>query len=108
VLSTLPLYPGATEARAPYSTGERAPNVKTKTANGGPYRGYWTTHTYTLPPEAGPALVLGYYAQHIGNWSLEPVLGTSCEVTYSHGPAMLDLKACDGQLKLSVNYRELG
>lgn len=62
VLSALPLYPGATEARASYSTGEPDPNAKVKLANGGPFRGYWTTHTYTLTLGTRPDLVLGYYA----------------------------------------------
>ena len=106
VLSALPIYPGATKARAPYSTGERDPYAKTTTANGGPYWGYWTTHTYTLPLGARPDLVLGYYAEHIGKWILEPVLGSTCEVKYRRGLAMLKLGACDGSLTLSVNYEE--
>jgi len=106
VLSTLPLYPGATEARAPYSTGEPDPKAKTKTAGGGPFRGYRTTHTYTLLLGTRPDLVLAYYAQHLGGWSAGPVPGNNCEVTYSRGRAQLEVKACDGSLELSVNYRE--
>jgi hypothetical protein len=73
VLAALPLYLGATEARAPYSTGEPDPTAKTKTANGGPFLGYWTAHSYTLPLGTRPDLVLAYYAQRLGDWSLEPV-----------------------------------
>jgi hypothetical protein len=40
VLSALPLYPGTTEARAPYSSGGPDPTAKTKTANGVNYREY--------------------------------------------------------------------
>lgn len=107
VLSTLPLYPGATEARAPYSIGEPDPKVKTKTANGGPFRGYWTTQTYTLPFGTRPDLVFSYYAQSLGNWSFEPAPGAVCEVKYRRDRAVLKIKACDASLDLSVNYREI-
>lgn len=106
VLVGLPLYPGSIEAHAPSTTGERDPNVTTRNANGGPYRGYWTTHTYTLPPGTRPDLALDYYAQNIGDWSIEPGQ-TACEARYRRGRAMLALKVCDGSLVLSVNYREL-
>jgi hypothetical protein len=107
VLAGLPLYPGSIESRTPYTTGERDPRVTTRTADGGPYRGYWTTHTYTLPIGARPDLVLDYYAQHIGDWGAENEQATSCEIRYRRGREVLDLKACDGSLVLSVNYREL-
>ncbi|MGA9762090.1 MAG: hypothetical protein WBQ14_06690 [Gaiellaceae bacterium] len=106
VLSTLPLYPGATEARAPYSTGEPDPMAKTQNANGGPFRGYWTAHTYTLPLGARPDLVLAFYAQRLGGWSFTPVPGSICDVSYRRDRALLNLKACDGSLELRVNYRE--
>jgi hypothetical protein len=106
VLAALPLYPGATEARAPYSSGEPDPTAKTKTANGGPFLGYWTAHTFTLPLGTRPDLVLAYYAQRLGDWSLEPVEGSLCAVAYKRGRAMLKLRACDGSLELSVNYLE--
>lgn len=106
VLVTLPLYPGSVESRVPYTTGERDPDITTRTENGGPYRGYWTTHTYTLPPGTRPDLVLEYYAENIGDWSIVSRT-TECEARYRRGRAMLDLKACDGSLVLSVNYREL-
>ena len=106
VLTALPLYPGAVEARAPYSTGVPDSTVTIKTANGGPFRGYWTTHTYTLPLGARPDLVLDYYAERLGGWSFAPVPGSICEVSYRRGRALLDLKACDGSLELRVNYQE--
>ncbi len=106
MLAGLPVYPGSIEAHEPSTTGERDPNVTTRNADGGPYRGYWTTHTYTLPLNARPDLVLDYYAQNIGNWSIEPGQ-TACEARYRRGRAILDLKVCDGSLVLSLNYREL-
>lgn len=106
VLASLPVYPGSVEAHAPVTTGERDPNVTARNADGGPYRGYWTTHTYTLPSGAGPDLVLEYYAQNVGNWSIVNRT-TECETRYRRGRAMLDLKTCDGSLVLSVNYHEL-
>lgn len=107
VLASLPVYPGSIEERTPYTTGERDPITQTTTAGGGPYRGYWTTHSYTLPLGSSSDLVLSYYAQHLGDWSgPEPAQGTDCAVTYRRGRAMLDLKACGGLLILSVNYRE--
>jgi hypothetical protein len=106
VLTALPLYPGAVEARAPYSTGVPDSTVTIKKANGGPFRGYWTTHTYTLPLGARPDLVLDYYAERLGGWSFAPVPGSICEVSYRRGRTLLDLKACDGSLELRVNYQE--
>jgi hypothetical protein len=107
VLAGLPLFPGSVESRTPYTTGERDPSVTTRTADGGPYRSYWTTHTYTLPVGARPDLVLGYYAQHIGDWSADNGQATGCAIRYRREREVLDLKACDGSLVLSVNYREL-
>jgi hypothetical protein len=106
VLAGLPLYPGSVESRAPYTIGERDPNVTARTENGGPYRGYWTIHTYTLPSGTGSDLVLEYYAENIGDWGIVSRT-TECEARYRRGRAMLDLKTCDGSLVLRVNYREL-
>jgi len=80
VLSTLPLYPGATEARAPYSIGEPDPKVKTKTANGGPFRGYWTTQTYTLPLGARPDLVFSTTLRASATGASSLRRGAVCEV----------------------------
>jgi len=62
VLSQLPLYPGATEARVPYSKGEPYSNAGSNAAESGPFRGYWTAHTYTLPLGARSDLVLSFTA----------------------------------------------
>jgi hypothetical protein len=107
LLASMPVYPGATEARAPYTTGETDPNATTKTKDGGPYRGYWTTNTYTLPLGVRPDLVLAFYRERLAGWAPASVQGSSCEITFSRDHAMLDLKACDDQLALSVNYKEI-
>lgn len=106
VLASLPVYPGATVAQAPYSEGEPYPNAGTEAATTGPFKGYWTTHSYNLPPGARADLVIGFYAQRLTGWSPEPVQGETCEITYRRARAMLDLKACDETLTLSVNYQE--
>ena len=106
VLSSLPLYPGAIEARAPYSTGEPDPNATTTSKNGGPFVGYWTTHTYTLPVGVGSDLVLAFYRTHLVDWSAETGQGSNCEITFRRDQAMLGVKACNDQLTLSVDYRE--
>jgi len=106
VLSSLPLYPGATEARAPYSTGEPYPNAGAKAAENGLFKSYWTTHTYKLPVGARPDLVLGFYSRQLAGWSPQAVQGATCEILYRRERALLDLKACDDSLTLSVNYQE--
>jgi hypothetical protein len=106
VLSSLPLYPGATESRAPYSTGEPFPNAAPAAAKSGPFRGYWTTHNYKLPIGVRPDLVLGYYSQQLVGWSSQAVQGTTCEILFRSERVLLELKACDDALTLSVNYRE--
>ena len=106
MLSQLPLYPGATEARVPYSKGEPYSNAGSNAAESGPFRGYWTAHTYTLPLGARSDLVLSFYREHLVGWTAESVQGSSCEITFRRDRAMLDLKACNDQLTLSVNYKE--
>jgi hypothetical protein len=106
VLSSFPLYPGATEASPPYSKGEPYSNAGSKAAENGPFRGYWTTHTYTLPLGARPDLVVSFYREQLAGWTAGSVQGSSCEITFRRGRAKLDLKTCSDKLTLSVNYRE--
>jgi hypothetical protein len=107
-LADVPVYPGAVESQTPYSTGEPDPEATTRTENGGPFRGYWTTHVYALPSGAGPDLVLDFYRQHLVGWDPETVQGSSCEAAFRRERSMLDVKACGGSLELDLNYREYG
>ena len=106
LLASVPVYPGAIEAQAPYSTGEPYPGAGTKAEASGPFKGYWTTHSYKLPLGARPDLVLGYYSGRMDGWSPEVVQGATCEILYRRERALLDLKACDELLTLSVDYQE--
>lgn len=106
VLLSLPLYPGAVEVGVPSSTGEHDPSATTTAKNGGPFIGYWTTYTYTLPPGTGSDLVLAYYRANLVGWSAETVTASNCEIAFRRNRAKLDLKACSDKLELSLNYRE--
>lgn len=105
-LDDLPLYPGAVETGTPYSTGERDPNATTTTEDGGPFLGYWTTHTYKLPLGVGSDLVLAYYRTQLAGWSAETAQESTCKIAFRRDRAKLDLDACSEQMTLSVNYLE--
>ncbi|MHB8060594.1 MAG: hypothetical protein ACYDHO_07165 [Gaiellaceae bacterium] len=102
VLAALPTYPGAIEVSAPYSKREpRADAASGKRS----IRGYQTTHTYAWPLGAGPDLVLSFYREQLGEWTLESVQGSGCDLTFRRDRAMLDLTVCSGnEFTLSVDY----
>ncbi|HEX7612857.1 MAG TPA: hypothetical protein VF371_08785 [Candidatus Limnocylindrales bacterium] len=105
-LASLPIYPGATQAGAPFSEGEPYPNADPKTAESGPFKSYWTTHSYKLSPEARSDLVLGFYSRELAGWRAWAEQGANCEILYRRGRTLLELKACAGSLTLSFNYEE--
>jgi hypothetical protein len=116
VFRTVPLYPDAREMTS-YSIGVSDPNGNPLHENGPPYKGFTTTHVYTLPKSATPKAVLSFYHQRLEpSWlwygpEQDPVDPTAGEAGFKRGGALLYLSVGQGNasspalvLIISIDY----
>lgn len=105
VFASLPVYPGVVGEPVSHSIGEPDPNSESPSGNTGPYKSYWTSHTYRLPVGASTDVVLGFYAEQLVGWDQVTLQGAGCEVSYRRERVALSVGACSGTLELDANYR---
>jgi hypothetical protein len=116
VFRTVPLFPGAREMTS-YSIGVSDPNGNPLHENGPPYKGFTTTHVYTLPKSATPKAVLSFYRQRLEPpwlWygpEQNPVYPVAAEAGFKRGGALLYLSVGQGNasspalvLIISIDY----
>ncbi|MGC9974058.1 MAG: hypothetical protein ABSC36_01530 [Gaiellaceae bacterium] len=108
LLASLPVYPGAVEKSAPYSTDKPDTSAGTLYETGNTGKSYWTYGSFQLPALARSDEILGFYAQQLTGWSRVTLQESGCEVAYRRDRAALSVDACNGALQLVVNYQAYG